>query len=137
MTQLEAISGWMDWRRGTLSPAAFDRTLLALDVFVAPYSRFLHSGALVHALSRGCVVVAPRAPFTAALADALGEDWVILYAYAVTAEILERARQSVCRLRGTFPDLSSFKPERNLNRLHALLQRIGAIPGFVQAGAQF
>ncbi len=133
LTRLGSVSSCVDWRGGALSPAAFDQALLALDVFVAPYSRFLHSGALLHALSRGCVVVAPRVPFTADLAAALGEDWVILYEKALTAEVLERACQSVYRLEERFPDLSAFKPERNLKRLHALLQQIGAIPDNVQA----
>ena len=128
MSRLAAVSDCLDWRAGTLSQVAFDRILLALDVFVAPYSRFLHSGALVHALSRGCVVVAPRVPFTEDLADALGDDWVVLYDKALTAETLERARQAVCRLAGAFPDLSTFQPESNLPRLRELLQRIGASP---------
>lgn len=136
MRRLETVSDCIDWREGPLSPAAFDRTLLVLDVFVAPYSRFLHSGALVHALSRGCVIVAQRAPFTEDLAHALGEDWVILYDSAVTAETLERARQAVCRLAGTFPDLSVFQPERNWPRLQELLQRIGALSSHAQADAQ-
>ena len=115
----------LDYREGKLSPTEFDRALKAIDVFVAPYAQFLHSGALVHALSRGCVVVAPRAAFTEDLARALGTDWVLLYNAEPDAAVMTNAAEAALRQTGTAPALRALDPEQNLGRLRDLLIELG------------
>ncbi len=127
-TELNALRGrvhGLDYRDGALSASDFDRALTAMDVFITPYGRFLHSGALVHALSRGCVVVAPHAPFTADLKMALGEDWVVLYEDSIEAAVLERAAEAAGRTKGRQPDLSALMPSANEFRLSRLLSEMG------------
>lgn len=126
----------LDYRKGKLKPEEFDRALKAMDVFVAPYAGFLHSGALVHALSRGCVVVAPQAPFTRDLAAVIGEDWVILYEEVPDSATLARAAEAAYRAKGLAPDLSMLEPAANMYRLHALLVELSLpvkVPDRVQA----
>lgn len=115
----------LDYREGKLSQSQFDRALKAMDVFVAPYSRFLHSGALVHALSRGCVVVAPRAPFTEDLAQELGADWVVLYDGEPDAAVMSRAADAADRQARQAPNLTTLEPAQNLHRLRDLLRNLG------------
>jgi len=120
-----AVRG-LDYREGRLSDAEFDRALIAIDVFVAPYARFLHSGALVHALARGCVVIAPRAPFTEDLAQQLGPQWVALYdGDAPDEHVLAEAAAAARRQRGTSPDLSFMEPAANMGRLQHLMSELG------------
>lgn len=123
--ELAAQVHGLDYREGKLSPSQFDRALKAIDVFVAPYAQFLHSGALVHALSRGCVVVAPRVPFTEDLARELGADWVVLYDGDPSAAVMAEAADAARRRDGQRPDLSAFHPKKNLERLHDLLTELG------------
>ena len=135
---LEELAGQvhcLDYREGKLSPSQFDRALKAMDVFVAPYAKFLHSGALVHALSRGCVVVAPRAPFTEDLARELGADWVVLYDDEPDAAVLARAAAAAGRQKGHAPDLSALEPEQNLGRLRDLLTTLGLDVSAIGTGA--
>lgn len=113
------------YREGSLSPADFDNALKAMNVFIAPYRNFLHSGSLVHALSRGCVVVAPRSPFTADLAATIGEEWVILYDECLDAGTLRRAARAAQLNQGLEPDLTFMKPCENLPRLRTLLCSMG------------
>ena len=115
----------LDYREGKLSPAEFDRALKAIDVFVAPYAQFLHSGALIHALSRGCIVVAPRAPFTEDLAQELGTDWVALYDGEPDASVMAKAAESAQRQKSKTPDMSALEPGQNLRRLRELLTGLG------------
>ncbi|TQE98391.1 MAG: glycosyltransferase [Spiribacter salinus] len=127
--ELDALVGavrGLDYREGRLSAAEFDRALTAMDVFVAPYARFLHSGALVHALSRGCVVVAPRAPFTEDLERELGAAWVVLYeGDEPDMSVMAKAADGAQRQDGRMPDLSPLEPEQNLARLRDLLRGLG------------
>lgn len=128
-SELNAIGGRVDglhYREGRLSAAEFDRALTAMDVFVAPYTGFLHSGSLVHALSRGCVVVAPRVPFTEDLKRALGSEWMVLYDEDdPSSNVLARAADAAHRNGGVHPDLSFMEPEANAVELRELLFRIG------------
>lgn len=62
-----------------LDDRAFAAHLNAVDFVVLPYHSSLHSGALVHALSYGRVVIAPSSPFANDVADAVGRDWVVCY----------------------------------------------------------
>jgi glycosyltransferase involved in cell wall biosynthesis len=126
--ELGALDGTvrgLDYREGGMSAAEFDRALTAMDVFVAPYARFLHSGALVHALSRGCVVLAPRAPFTEDLAQELGADWVVLYDVEPDRTVLSTAAQAARRNAGQSPDLTALDPAQNIERLRILLSELG------------
>ena len=126
--ELNALVGkvrGLDYREGRLLASEFDRALTAMDVFVAPYGRFLHSGALVHALSRGCVVVAPRAPFTEDLVREFGQKWVVLYDGEFDATVLSRAALAARRQDGQSPDLTVLDPAQNIDRLRAFLSGLG------------
>lgn len=125
LTGLSETVERLDYREGKLSPKAFDRALTAIDVFVAPYAQFLHSGALIHALSRGCVVVAPRAPFTRDLEALLGEDWVVLFEGEIDADVMSCAAAAAGRTAGQSPDLSALMPAANQGRLRDLLEDMG------------
>jgi hypothetical protein len=115
----------ISYQASSLNRPEFDRALLAMDVFVAPYRRFLHSGAIIHALCRGCVVVAPLTPFTADLAHALGDNYLILYEKELNDAVLSRAAQAVRDNCGQTPDLSMLLSVCNFERLHGLLLDIG------------
>ena len=109
---------------GELSSHDYNVHLEGADVFVAPYSRFLHSGTLVHALCRGCVIVAPDVAFTRDLASAAGEEWVVVYAPPLTQRILATAAARARMLRGRRPDLSALAFERNAETLHSFVNAL-------------
>lgn len=67
-----------------LNSYEYEKYLNELDVFIVPYTRFLHSGALVHALNLGCAVLAPKHPFTLDLRDRFGTDRVFIYSEPLT-----------------------------------------------------
>lgn len=100
---------------------AYNIYLEAVDVFVAPYRNFLHSGALVHALSRRCVVVAPNGPFTNDLAMAVGEEWVVAFDQVPTTDDIEAACARVRALRNSRPDLTALDPEKNIDTVREFL----------------
>lgn len=108
-----------------LSNAEFDEALTATDVFVAPYTKFLHSGALIHALSRGCVVVATHSSFASDLAAAAGRNWVVTFKGDLSAEVLAHAGKLAQDQRGLLPDLSFLDKAKNIVRLRRFLGQIG------------
>ncbi|TVR78968.1 MAG: glycosyltransferase family 1 protein [Rhodospirillales bacterium] len=110
---------------GFLNDSSFDLHLAALDVFVAPYGDYLHSGALIHALCRGCVVVAPDSPFARDLRDAVGDAWVVLYGGSLSATVLDEARERAEAVRGSRPNLDFLSEETNVPRFHAFLSLLG------------
>jgi glycosyltransferase involved in cell wall biosynthesis len=109
---------------GGLSYHDYNVHLEGADVFVGPYSRFLHSGTLVHALCRGCVIVAPDVAFTRDLASAVGEEWVVTYAPRLTSRILATAAARARMLRGRRPDLSALAFERNAETLQTFVNAL-------------
>ena len=109
---------------GALEAERFRGLLAATDVFLAPYDRFLHSGALVHALSQGCVCVAPSTPFTRDLAEAVGAEWLLFCDAEPTAEILDAAAERARALVGQRPDLEPLGAEPNLERLTAFIDAL-------------
>lgn len=121
LAELSNTVAALDFRPGSLTSEDFERVLTALDVFIAPYGSFLHSGALIHALSCGCVVVAPRVPFTSDLAETVGSDWVIVYNGEISAVTLAKAAARARSLAGEKPDLSTLEPSANLERLAEFL----------------
>lgn len=107
-----------------LSQDRYEAYLSAMDVFVAPYARFLHSGTLIHALCRGCVVVAPRSPYAEDLREAVGERFVLLYDGEPGTDTLAAAARQA-RTNGTgSPDLSGLMPSRNIPRLRRFMKRL-------------
>jgi hypothetical protein len=114
------------YQEGKLTPIEMDRALMAFDVFVAPYSDFLHSGALVHALSRGCVIAAPTAPYTEDLLRVLGPDWVFLHEEQLpTKKLLVDAARAAKQDARASPNLSFMEPAANALKLQKLLNDIG------------
>ena len=118
----------IDLHAGRLDAHTYNLYLEMADVFVAPYNRFLHSGAVVHALCRGCVVIAPDAPFIRDLAVAVGEEWIVRFTDHVGAETLREACARAVALRGCTPNLGALKPEANLDRLRHFIARLGIEP---------
>lgn len=100
-----------------LSGPEFDRALIALDIFVAPYSDFFHSGAIIHALSRGLVVVAPKTPFTLDLAELIGDRWFVLYEGELDKIHFYLAIDLVKQNFGVSPSLEAFLPKANIGNL--------------------
>lgn len=116
----------LHYQEGKLTPTEFDRALTSFDVFVAPYIHFLHSGAIVHALSRGCIIVAPTAPYTKDLLRVIGPNWIFLHEELLpTKKHLDDAVQTAKRHAGAKPNLAFMKPEANAQRLQKLLNDIG------------
>lgn len=115
------------YHEGKLSSEDFDRALTAVDVFVAPYKNYLHSGTLIHALSRGCVVVTPNVPFGRDLQQAVGTDWVFLFDQEtdLTSDFLKRVESAVHANAGQRPDLAALEPKQNIEGLAHLLTTIG------------
>jgi beta-1,4-mannosyltransferase len=76
------------------------------ELVVLPYADFTNSGSLLLALSLDRPVLVPRTVTTTALADEVGEEWVLTYDAALTAPVLEAAVAAVRAPRGAQPDLS-------------------------------
>ncbi len=108
-----------------LSRREFDAALTGVDVFIAPYEEMLHSGAIIHALCRGCVVVASETPFTRDLKDKLGRDWLVLFEGEFDSSHLSSAADMSKRLSGEKPDLSFLSSTENAKRLKILLNSMG------------
>jgi beta-1,4-mannosyltransferase len=93
-----------------LSEEEYNMRVAGVNIFCAPYHRYLHSGSLIHALSAGTRVLTPGTPFASDLRDLLGESWVQTYAGELTPAHLKAALD----LPGDQerPDLSTLSPER-------------------------
>jgi len=90
--QLQALAAGdprIEVRLGYLSDDDFALFMEACDGMVLPYQGYLHSGALIHALSCGRAVITPSSPFAEDLAQSVGADWVVCYPGALTPEIFE------------------------------------------------
>ena len=90
-----------------LSPHAFETALLCCDTVVAPFRNYLHSGSMIHALSLGCRIVTPTAPFANSMATLLGSNHVETYTGLLTSAMLEDYAR---RPHGTPADLSALDP---------------------------
>lgn len=90
---------------GFLDDWEFAMCLEAADCVVLPYQSSLHSGALVHALSYGRMVITPAAPFANDIAKAVGNQWVDCYQGDLKSEIFERRDWPA-----GLPDLTSLQP---------------------------
>jgi glycosyltransferase involved in cell wall biosynthesis len=124
LTKLAAATDRVAFQCGRLDVHAYNLRLQAADIFVAPYWHFLHSGALVHALCRGCVVVAPDAPFTRDLVAAVGGQWLVLFAEKVTTDSIAEARARAIDNRNGKPDLTRLRPEANLSWLTSFVSSL-------------
>jgi glycosyltransferase involved in cell wall biosynthesis len=92
---------------GFLGEREFAICLEAVDFVVLPYHSSLHSGALVHALSYGRVVITPSAPFAMDVAEAVGAGWVICYPDRLSPALLEG--RSMPRVP---PDMTALQPRQ-------------------------
>lgn len=79
----------IDVRLGYLNKRDFAICMEATDVVVLPYHAYLHSGAVVHAVSCGRPVITPATPFANDVAKAVGEEWVVRYSGQLTPDLLE------------------------------------------------
>lgn len=81
----------IDFREGWLSDADYELLLDAADFVVVPSQATLHSGSVVHALSRARPVIAPATLFARDLAVLLGSEWVQCYEEALSPDVLDGA----------------------------------------------
>ena len=71
-----------------LPDAEFGALMAAADEIVAPFTDYLHSGSIVHALSAGKPVCTPEKPFARDLASGFGRGWIRLYQPPLTPAVL-------------------------------------------------
>ena len=98
--------------------------LKAVDFVVLPYHSTLHSGALVHALSYGRVVIARSAPFAEDVAEAVGRDWVICYPDDLTPALFDRRSTPAGKA-----DLAALQPQEMGRAAAAFYHRLVESPG--------
>lgn len=79
----------------------------ACDFMVLPFTKSLHSGSLIHAVSSGVAAITPALPFSRALGTEVGEGWVQLYDGELAAGTLDRPPPS----RAEPPRLDALRPE--------------------------
>ena len=90
---------------GFLGEREFAACLEAVDFVVLPYHSSLHSGALVHALSYGRVVITPSIPFANDVAAAVGSGWVVCYPDRLPPGLFDRLS-----IPAIPPDLTALQP---------------------------
>lgn len=115
----------IDLRMGELEFHLYNLYLEALDIFIAPYHNFLHSGAMIHALSRGCIVLTRDSVFARDLERAVGSNWVIRFRGEMDSKVLRTARARVRQSGERTPNLAVLQPDANLGRLRDFLERLG------------
>lgn len=71
-----------------LSGAQFKALTCAADEIIAPFTDYLHSGTIVHALSAGKPVCTPNSPFARDFAANVGSGWIRLYQPPLTPLML-------------------------------------------------
>lgn len=95
------------------------RTLVnACDVCVFPYNRYMHSGAMIYALSAGRRVLASETPFSRSLAAIMPDGVVDLYRGPLSADILARAAAAD---NAAEPDLARFEDATLADAIESLL----------------
>jgi beta-1,4-mannosyltransferase len=72
----------------SLPGAEFGALMAAADEIIAPFTDYLHSGSIVHALSARKPVCTPDKPFARDLASGFGNGWIRLYQPPLTATVL-------------------------------------------------
>lgn len=95
--------GKIDLRLERQSDAAFAGLVRAADYVVLPFSDYLHSGSIVHALSLGAHVLTPDTPYARDLASVVGTNWVQTYAGEISWSII-----------ATLPDPGAGAPDLNM-----------------------
>lgn len=104
-----------------------DRAIDASHAIVLPYRDILHSGAAIHALSRGRPVLVPAIGAMPELAELMGDRWVQLYTGELTAGVLDNF---ACHVRtipeAAVPDLERLGWRRVERDLSGFLQRLMA-----------
>lgn len=98
----------VDLRLHRLSPEAFEGIGLASDYVVLPFTEFLHSGSVIHALSLGRPVVTASTAYTEDLRDVIGTEWLQLYRGELTPEFISQLPPAP----PGSPDLSALSPDR-------------------------
>lgn len=95
------------FRPGWLGDAEFNEWLQASDAVVLPYRDYLHSGAMIHALSLDRPIICPAAPFSEALAALVGPEWVSTYREPMPDDLF-----CANPVKAGKPDLSALEPKR-------------------------
>lgn len=104
-----------------------DRAIDASHGVVLPYRDILHSGAAIHALSRGRPVLVPAIGAMPELAELMGKRWVQLYTDELTSDVLDSfAHYARTIPRSAVPDLERLGWRRVERDLSGFLQRLMA-----------
>lgn len=100
----------------------YSLALAACDKLVAPYSRYLHSGSLVHYVSAGKSVLTPLTPFSADLKSCVGDGWLYLYEGRLDAATLNDflSKPSPC----TPPRLEQLSGDQAASAIITFLHRL-------------
>lgn len=94
-------------RFGHIEDAALVREVGEAGVVVLPYAEMHNSGSVLAALSLDRPVLVPDNQFNKALADEVGEGWVLRYVGDLQAAHLQWAAEQIAALEpGTAPDMS-------------------------------
>lgn len=120
LQQLSSLDHRITLRTGRLDDREFAMYLLASDKIVLPYADYLHSGAMVHAISYSRQVITPATPFSDDLAAAVGEEWVVRYKGTIDVDILEN-----CPKPATPPSLDVLRPAVLAEVASNLYSRLG------------
>ncbi|WP_221559219.1 glycosyltransferase [Qipengyuania qiaonensis] len=105
-----------------------DRAIDASHGVVLPYRDILHSGAAIHALSRGRPVLVPAIGAMPELAELMGDRWVQLYADELTVDVLDGfARHARTIPASAVPDLEQLSWQRVERDLSGFLARLMAV----------
>lgn len=75
-------------RLAMVSDAEMVRSVTAAELVVLPYRKMHNSGVLLVALSLGRPALVPRTPSNQAMADEVGEGWVLQYDGDISPEVL-------------------------------------------------
>ena len=116
----------IEWDGRFVSDAELQAGLAAAQLVVLPFTDVSNSSSVLHALSAGRPVLAPRRAATLEVANEVGPGWVHLYDGGLDAEVLRRTLRSVAAgLPSDAPDLSQ-RSWDTIGRLHALAFRAAA-----------
>ena len=125
--QIEALAAAdprISLKLGLLEEREFATCLEAVDFVVLPYHSTLHSGALVHALSYGRVVMTPSAPFADDVVAAVGAGWVVRYKEDLSPAVFEHRAVPAGR-----PDLAALQPREVGRAAVDFYSRLVGAPG--------
>ncbi len=109
---LERTAGAV-WHPGFVPQEDLQWYFAAADLYVTPYLRVSNSGALILSLGFGTPVLGPAGGVFDEVRESVGDDWVMTYRGALSADVLKNARSRLrVRTDAAEPNLEALEPER-------------------------